>query len=114
MQPLGGRVAAARFAEQKPSLYKIGRLGGRFVGGSGNNIIHIIVRVCLHDVARGGGQNKKIVRRSGTPQGRRHAATSADLLIPTCKGEIKCSRGGGGCIAMMRGGEVKRDSFSWE
>jgi len=107
-------VLATRLARKKPSPYKIGHMGGRFVGGSRNNII---VRVCLHDVAQRGGQNKKIAQRSGTPQGRRHAATSADLSIPTRKGGLKRARVGGGCIAMitsMRGGEVKRDLISRE
>ena len=107
-------MSATRLARKKLSPYKIGHMGGRFVGGSQNNII---VRVCLHDVARRGGQNKKIAQRSGTPQGRRHAATSADLSIPTRKVGLKRARVGGGCIAMitsMRGGEVKRDLISRE
>jgi hypothetical protein len=36
----------------------------------------------LHNVARQGVLDKKIWRRSGTPWGRRHATTSANLLIP--------------------------------
>ena len=107
-------MSATRLARKKPSPYKIGHMGGRFVSGSRNNII---MRVCLHDVAWRVGQNKKIVRRSGTPQGRRHAATSADLSIPTRKVGLKRARVGGGCIAMitsMRGGEVKCDLISRE
>ena len=71
--------------------------------------------VCvLHDVARGGGQNKKIARRSGTPQGRRHAPTSPKLWIPSRKGEKKCAKVGGGCIDVMRGGGLKNDLLSRE
>ena len=45
--------------------------------------------VCgLHDVAPPGEQDKIIGRRSGTPRGRRHATTSADLLIPSPKGGV--------------------------
>ena len=61
--------------------------------------------VCgLHDVARRGVQDKKIGRRSGTPGGRRHAATSANQLIPPHKGGIKRARGGGGWSTIVRGG----------
>ena len=58
--------------------------GGDSVDGSGK----ISLRVCgLNSVAQPGGQNKKFRRRSGTPQGRRHATTSRNLLIPVRKGE---------------------------
>jgi hypothetical protein len=44
--------------------------------------------VCgLHDDARPGEPDKKIRRCSGTPRGRRHAATSANQLIPKRKGQ---------------------------
>ena len=78
---------------------------------------NIIVLVCLHDVAQQGEPDQNIRQRSGTPRGRRHAATSADLSIPTRKVGLKRARVGGGCIAMitsMRGGEVKRDLISRE
>ena len=52
--------------------------------------------VCgLHDVARPGEPDKKNWQRSGTPWGRRHATTSANLLIPVHGKGIKCARGGG-------------------
>ena len=67
----------------------------------------------LHDVARRGVQDKKIGRRSGTPGGRRHAATSADLLIPV-QSEYYIVYGWGGGASPCWGGGVKRDSFSRE
>ena len=75
------------------SLYKIGGVGGRFVGGSQKTSACLCG---LNSVARQGEPDQKIRRRRGTPRGRRHAATLADLLIPTCKGGKKCSRGGEG------------------
>ena len=67
--------------------------------------------VGLHNVALPGGQNLKIGQHSGTPRGRRHATTSANLLVVTCEGGVTCARGGGGCIAIMRGGEVRATYF---
>jgi hypothetical protein len=61
----------------------------------------------LHGVLLPGGQNKKIGQRGGTPQGRRHAPTLANQLIPAVKGEKKRARVRGGCIAILRGGGGK-------
>jgi hypothetical protein len=41
----------------------------------------------LHDDAWPGEPDKKIRQLSGTPRGRRHSTTSANLLIPKCKGD---------------------------
>ncbi len=57
------------------------------------------------------GKIKKIGQRGGTPRGRRHAPTVANQLIPTVEGEIKRASVGGGCIANLRGGEVKATYF---
>jgi hypothetical protein len=51
---------------------------------------------------------KKFGQREGTPR------TLRNVPIPTCKGEIKRARVGGGCIAMSRGVEVKSASLSRE
>ncbi len=55
----------------------------------------------LHGVLLLGGQNKKIGQRGDTPRGRQHAPTLANQLISAVKGEIKCARVGGGCIAIF-------------
>ena len=48
------------------------------------------------------------------PLGRQHALTLRHLLIPPRKKGIKSARVGGGCIAILRGGGVKRDLLSRE
>jgi len=101
-------VSATRFPGKKPSPYKIEGVGGRFIGGSRKTSSCLCG---LNSVARRGEPDQKIRRHSGTPRGRRHAATSADLLIPSRKGGLKCSRVGGGCIAMMRGGDKTQLDF---
>jgi hypothetical protein len=65
----------------------------------------------LHGVPLPGGQNKKIGQCGGTPWGRQHAPTLANQLIPAVEGEIKRAGVRGGCITILRGGEVKATYF---
>jgi hypothetical protein len=67
--------------------------------------------MALHTSALPGGQNLKIGQCSGTPWGRGHATTLANQLIPAVEGEIKHAKVGGGCITILRGGEVKATYF---
>jgi hypothetical protein len=101
-------VWATRFAWQKTSLYKIEGVREDIVDGTGK------ISRCnggLHGVPLPGGQKKKIGQRGGTPRGRRHAPTLVNQLIPAVEGEIKRARVGGGCITILRGGEVKATYF---
>ena len=77
------------FCRAKPSPYKIEGEGGRFCSTKRKTSSCLCG---LHDVARPGEPDKKIGQRSGTPRGRRHATTSANLLIPLRKGGIERAR----------------------
>jgi hypothetical protein len=68
----------------------------------------------FHDVLWLRAQDKKISQRWSIPRGRRHALSLRHVPIPLRKGGLKNERVWGGCIAIVRGGKVKRDSISWE
>ena len=74
-----------------------------------NTIIYIFMS--LHVSALPGGRNLKIGQRNGTPWGRQHATTLAFFIDSHAWRGILGENGGGGCIVIVRGEEVKATYF---